>query len=86
VGDFELIFSYLQRRRKVFIVGLGFYLQVAGKSMDILSSVEQMIVMDEHVIQLEVKKYGSRRKMGTQTQAATIRNEEITRAKKRTCY
>jgi hypothetical protein len=40
----------------MFLMGLEFYLQVAGKSMDVVSSVEQMIVMDEHAIHLEVKK------------------------------
>lgn len=58
----------------MFLMGLEFYLQVAGKSMDVVSSVEQMIVMDEHAIHLEVKKQEIRRKTenGDPTQAAAV--------------
>jgi len=38
------------------LMGLEFYLQVAEKSMEVVSSPEQMLVMDEHVIQVGAKK------------------------------
>jgi hypothetical protein len=38
------------------LMGLEFYLQVAEKSKDVVSSTEQMLVMDEHVIQVGAKK------------------------------
>jgi len=38
------------------LMGLEFYLQFAEKSMDVVSSPEQMLVMDEHAIQVGAKK------------------------------
>jgi hypothetical protein len=38
------------------LMGLEFYLQVAEQPMDVVCSPEQMLVMDEHVIQVGAKK------------------------------
>jgi hypothetical protein len=38
----------------MFVMGLEFYLQVAGKAMGVVSSAEQMVVMDEQVNNVEV--------------------------------